>query len=69
MLELCFHYSHLQSCHCAWVEQALLRQLLICMREQVVIYPAFCLDVAQGRMNGAPDETQTHSGRLACRAC
>ena len=26
----------------------------------VVIYKAFCLDVAQGRMNGTPNETRTH---------
>ena len=27
----------------------------------VVIYKAFCLDVTQDRMNGAPNETWTHS--------
>ena len=26
----------------------------------VALYSAFCLDVAQGRMNGAPNETQIH---------
>ena len=31
----------------------------------VVIYLAFCLNVAQGHMKGAPNETQTHSCRLA----
>ena len=31
----------------------------------VVIYQAFCLDVAQNRMNGALNETRTHSCRLA----
>ena len=25
------------------------------------IYKAFCLDVAQGHMKGAPNETRTHS--------
>ena len=27
------------------------------------------LDVAQGRMNGAPNETRTHSSRLLAQAC
>ena len=27
----------------------------------IVIYEAFCFDVTQGRMNGAPHETRTHS--------
>ena len=27
----------------------------------IVIYEAFCLDVAQGKTNGASNETQTHS--------
>ncbi len=31
------------------------------MRYRVVIYKAFCLDEAQGHMNGAPKETRTHS--------
>ena len=32
---------------------------------QIVIYLAFCLDAAQGRMNRAPNETLTHSWRFA----
>ena len=36
--------------------------------DQEVIYLAFCLDVAQGRMNGASDETRTHSRRFASQA-
>ena len=35
----------------------------------VVIYLAFCLDLAQGHMKGAPNETRTHSCRFASRAC
>ena len=35
----------------------------------VVIYEAFRFDVAQGRMNGAPSETRTHSCRFASQAC
>ena len=35
----------------------------------VVIYWAFCLDVAQGRMDRAPNENRTHSWRLASLAC
>ena len=34
-----------------------------------VIYEALCFDVAQGRLNGAPNETRTHSYRFACQAC
>ena len=30
----------------------------------IVIYKPFCLDVAQGRMNGAPNETRTQSADL-----
>ena len=30
---------------------------------------AFCLDVAQGHMKEAPNETRTHSCRFASRAC
>ena len=30
---------------------------------------SFCFDVAQGRMNGAPNETRTHSCRFASLAC
>ena len=30
---------------------------------------SFCLDVAQGCMNGAPNETQTHSCRFGSLAC
>ena len=29
---------------------------------------SFCLDEAQGRMNGAPNENQTHSWRFASLA-
>ena len=35
----------------------------------VVIYEALCFDVAQGQMNGAPNETRTHSCRFASLAC
>ena len=34
-----------------------------------VIYKALCFDVAQGRINGAPNETRTHSCRFASLAC
>ena len=34
-----------------------------------VIYKALCFDVAQGRMNGAPNETRTHLCRFASLAC
>ena len=35
----------------------------------IVIYEALCFDIAQGRMNGAPNETRTHSCRFASQAC
>ena len=35
----------------------------------IVIYKALCLDVAQGQMNGVPNETRTHSCRFASLAC
>ena len=34
----------------------------------VVIYKAFCLDVAQGHVNGVPNETQTYLWRFASLA-
>ena len=37
--------------------------------EIVVTDLAFCLHVAQGNMNEAPNETQTHSCMFACLAC
>ena len=30
-------------------------------RGDLVIYYVYCFDMARGRMNGAPNETQTHS--------
>ena len=36
---------------------------------EIVIYEALRFDVAQGRMNGAPNETRTHSCRFASQAC
>ena len=38
-------------------------------RTNLVIYKAFCLEVVQGRMNGAPNKTRTHSWRFASLAC
>ena len=35
----------------------------------LVIYKALCFDMAQGRINGAPNETRTHSCRFASLAC
>ena len=37
--------------------------------DEVVIYKAFCIHVAQGHINGAPNETLTHSCRFASLAC
>ena len=34
----------------------------------VEINKAFCLDVAQGRMNGVANETRTYSWKVACLA-
>ena len=38
-------------------------------RRNVVIYEAFCLDLAQGHMKGAPNKTRTHACRFASRTC
>ena len=38
-------------------------------RVTVVIYLAFCLDVAQGLINVAPNETRTHYCLFASQAC
>ena len=38
---------------------------LLATSQQVVIHYAFCLDVAHDHVNGAPNETRTHSGRFA----
>ena len=35
----------------------------------MVIYEDLCFDVAQGRMNGVPNETRTHSCRFASQGC
>ena len=37
--------------------------------DAIVIYKGLCFDVAQGRMNGVPNETRTHSRRFASLAC
>ena len=37
--------------------------------QPIVIYKALCFDVAQGRMNWAPNENRTHSCRLVSQAC
>ena len=39
------------------------------LHHYVEIYLAICLDVAQGRMNEAPNETRTHSWSFASLAC
>ena len=41
----------------------------IYMYVYIVIYKALCFDVAQGRKNGAPNETRTHSCTFASLAC
>ena len=33
----------------------------------IIIYEALCFDVAQGRMNVAPNENQTHSSKFVCQ--
>ena len=35
----------------------------------IVIYKVLCFNVAQGQINGAPNETRTHSCRFARPAC
>ena len=41
------------------------RQEKVVSHGKVVIYKVFFFDVAQSRMNGAPNETRTHSWRFA----
>ena len=36
---------------------------------RIAIYKALCFDVAQGRMNGAPNETRTQLCRFSSLAC
>ena len=36
---------------------------------EVVIYEGLYFDLAQGQMNGAPNETRTHSCRFASLTC
>ena len=52
--------------------ESLLVYLTITLLEEpqlkiIVIYKAFCSDVAQERMNGAPNKTRTHFCRFACQ--
>ena len=42
-------------------ENPLTEIITILLRDRLVIYCSFCLDVAQGCMNGAPNKNQTHS--------
>ena len=44
-------------------------QVVAVMGNTLEIYYAFCLDVAQGHMKGAPNETRTHSCTFASQAC
>ena len=46
-----------------------LKLILFTLNIYIVIYEALCFDVAQGRMNGTPNETRTHSCRFASQAC
>ena len=47
------------------------KQIIIIISEKlrssydVLVIEAFCLNAAQGHMNGAPNKTQTHSWRFA----
>ena len=50
-------------CMCAYLCVCLCVNIVILFT--ILIYKALCSDVAQGRMNGAPNETQlTHVGLL-----
>ena len=50
-------------------EEDRLTPTCIITRKCVVIYKAFCLDMAQGHIKGEPNETWTHSCRFASQAC
>ena len=45
------------------------RFIAIASGSTVVIYEGLYFDLAQGQMNGAPNETRTHSCRFASLTC
>ena len=70
-------YIYMCVCVCVCVSVCVCVYMCVCVCVSIctyiyiymVIYKALCFDVAQGRMNGAPNETQTHSCRFASLAC
>ena len=51
------------------IQKKICRHKMSIMFNEIVIYEALYFDVAQGRLNGAPSETRTHSCRFASQAC
>ena len=43
--------------------------LMMLYKDTKVIYEGLYFDLAQGQMNGAPNETRTHSCRFASLTC
>ena len=43
--------------------------IVLVVSYQQGIYKGFCLNATQGRINAAPNENPTHSGKLARHAC
>ena len=47
----------------------ILNNVTFFLKHPVVIYEGLYFDLAQGQMNGAPNETRTHSCRFASLTC
>ena len=61
--------SHLSAKKQSVYSTVLANRTIYVLEWVVVIYEALCFDVAQGRMNGVPNETRTHLCRFASLAC
>ena len=55
-----FHRINFVSPNKKWERERERERESICVKEIVVIYEAFCLDVPQGPMNGGLNESGTH---------
>ena len=51
---------------CSFSNPEIALRIYLCL---IIIEVEIYLDVAQGHMKGAPNETRTHSCRFASRAC
>ena len=66
----CFSYGPFWKDKCFKIDYGTYRWILLVPKEEkIVIYEALCFDIAQGQMNGAPNETQTHSCSFSSLVC